>query len=203
MVKKRPSDSPKQTGKGKGLFAKVFGLDLRSLAAFRIGLAIFILFDLINRSFDLTAHYTDAGVMPRAFVVRYFSTLSVYQPWNPALLSVHFVTGTASGIAAIFLIHALAAIGLLLGYRTRLMTFIVWFLLCSLHTRSPLVLSVGDDVLRILLFFSIFLPLGARYSIDAALNSSKKSLRVRSFTSPGPLPFTISNSRAFIFSPPC
>ncbi|MBI4472156.1 MAG: hypothetical protein HY646_05775 [Acidobacteria bacterium] len=36
----------------------IWGLDLRSLAAFRIALALFTLCDLFSRSLDLTAHYT-------------------------------------------------------------------------------------------------------------------------------------------------
>ena len=143
----------------------IFGLDLRSLALFRICVAAFVLFDLISRSLDLTAHYTDSGAMPRIWALQYFAKSPLYRSWNPAYLSIHFATGTAVGTAAIFLIHAMAAVGLLLGYRTRLMTFLVWYFVASLDARNPLVLSVGDDVLRVLLFFSIFLPLGERLSI--------------------------------------
>jgi hypothetical protein len=94
------------------------------------------------------------------------------------------MTGTAVGIAFLFLIHAVAATGLLIGYRTRLMTFIVWLFTSSLHTRNPLILNGGDDLLRVLLFFAMFLPLGARYSVDAALNTSKEELKSQVYTSP-------------------
>jgi hypothetical protein len=40
--------------------ADVFAADLRSLAAFRIVLAVVVLLDLANRASDLTAHYTDS-----------------------------------------------------------------------------------------------------------------------------------------------
>jgi hypothetical protein len=47
--------------KSKPVFYKkleeMFGLDLRSLALFRIGLAIILLADLAIRAGDLTAHY--------------------------------------------------------------------------------------------------------------------------------------------------
>ena len=46
----------------------VFGIDTRSLAVFRIGLALTILLDLVLRAQDLGAHYTDAGVLPRALL---------------------------------------------------------------------------------------------------------------------------------------
>jgi len=145
---------------------RVFALDLRSLAAFRIALALFVLYDLVNRSLDLTAHYTDDGVIPRATLLANL--------WNPHVLSVHMFTGTALGVALLFFLHGLAAFGLLVGYRTRLMTFVTWFLLCSLHARNPLVLNGGDDLLRVIFLFAILLPLGARYSLDAALNVSNE-----------------------------
>jgi predicted DCC family thiol-disulfide oxidoreductase YuxK len=161
------------------ILQKIFGLDLRSLAAYRIGISLFILYDLLSRSRALTAHYTDFGVMPRAFASAYFSSNPLYTSWNPAAFSVHMLTGSVFGTACIFFIHAIAAVGLLLGFRTRLMTFIVWFLLASLHTRNPLVLSGADDLVRVFLFFAIFLPLGARYSIDAALNTAKSHVAAK------------------------
>jgi hypothetical protein len=46
----------------------VFGLDLRSLALFRIGLALILLFDLYYRALDLRAFYTDWGLYPRSLM---------------------------------------------------------------------------------------------------------------------------------------
>src|SRR5215475_13372289 len=159
-MKRQPLPKP-----ATGYFASVFGLDLRSLALFRIAAATFVLYDLFSRSFDLIAHYTDSGAMPRAWAFQYFAATPIYRVWNPASASIHFVTGTTVGTIVIFLLHGVAAVGMLVGYRTRLMTFLVWYFVGSLHARNPLVLSVGDDVLRVLLFFSIFLPLGKRFSI--------------------------------------
>jgi hypothetical protein len=162
-MKKKSSAKPVTTN----YFERIFGLDLRSLALFRIGVAIFVIYDLISRSFDLTAHYTDAGAMPRAAAFQYFAASPLYGVWNPAYMSVHFLTGSVIGIAIIFLVHGAVAAGMLVGYRTRLMTFLVWFFSASLQARNPLVLSVGDSVLLVLLFFSSFLPLGSRFSLDA------------------------------------
>ena len=41
-------------------------------------------------------------------------------------------------------------------------------LLTSLQSRNPIVLNGGDAILRLLLFWSMLLPLGARWSLDAA-----------------------------------
>ena len=46
--------------------AELVGIDVRALAAGRIGLALILLFDLARRMPYITAHYSDQGVMPRA-----------------------------------------------------------------------------------------------------------------------------------------
>jgi hypothetical protein len=67
----------------------------------------------------------------------------------------------------LFALHAGCAAALALGARTRLATFACWLLLASLHHRNPFVLIGADTMLRLLLFWSLFLPLGARWSWDA------------------------------------
>src|SRR5207302_774947 len=44
--------------------------------------------------------------------------------------------------------------------------------LLSLHNRNPMILQGGDVLLRMLLFWGMFLPLGVRYSLDALLKPS-------------------------------
>jgi hypothetical protein len=139
----------------RGLFKKWFGLDLRSLAAFRIGLALLLLTDLVGRAGDLSAHYTDQGVLPISAVTA------------PRYLSLHLLDGTADFQAALFVFASLCAVALLVGWWTRAATAASWFLLMSLHARNPMVLQGGDTLLRLLLFWGLFLPLGARWSLDA------------------------------------
>ena len=147
---------------------ELFGIDLRSLAVFRICLALLIIADLINRSTYIRAHYTDFGVLPRAALLAEFSPR-----WH---LSVHLLNGSLAVQAALFLVAGILAVALLLGYRTRLVTFLSWFLMISVHARNPVVLQSGDILFRLLLFWSLFLPLGARYSLDSALNNSSQKL---------------------------
>jgi hypothetical protein len=79
----------------------------------------------------------------------------------------------------LFLVAGFFALIMAVGYRTRLATFLSWFLLVSLHARNPMILQGGDDLLRNLLFWSNFLPLGAYYSIDSCRRSSDPKLPLR------------------------
>ncbi|NEP77513.1 MAG: HTTM domain-containing protein [Okeania sp. SIO3B3] len=149
---------------------KLFGLDLRSLALFRVGLALVIIVELIIRAGDLTAHYSDAGVLPRTLL----KEIS-----NPFYWSINSVSGEVFVQGLIFLFAGLIAIALLVGYRTRLATIAMWAFIISIHNRNPVLIFAADHVLRALLFWAMFLPLGANYSIDSALNSSPEKLPKR------------------------
>lgn len=144
----------------------VFGIDLRTLALFRICLAGLILFDLANKAPYITAFYSDKGVIPRSAAMGAL--------W-PSQFSLHFMSGSSVFMALLFIVAALCALGLLMGYRTRTMTILSWVLFMSLCYRNKMLLQAGDQLLGSLLFWAMFLPLGARRSIDAALDGSKPS----------------------------
>jgi hypothetical protein len=76
-------------------------------------------------------------------------------------------SGSAWFQAALFMMAAFFACCLLVGYRSRPATAASWLLLVSLQARNPLVLEAGDVLLHCFLFWSLFLPLGAVWSIDA------------------------------------
>ena len=140
---------------------EIFGIDLRTLALFRVGLGALLLADLAMRARDLTAHYTDAGILPRAGLL---DTQAI------GSFSLHLLNGTFAFQATLFVIAAVFAAMLVAGSRTRLATIVSWVLLLSLQNRNPQILSAGDSLLLLLSFWAIFLPLGARYSVDQALD---------------------------------
>jgi predicted DCC family thiol-disulfide oxidoreductase YuxK len=147
-------------------FKTIFGCDLRTLALFRVSLGVLISADLWLRARDLRAHYTDFGILPRADLIGQFDS------WYPSL---HLASGSAVYQILLFAVAAITACALLVGYRTRLATFLSWFLLISLQERNVYILQGGDVLLVMLLFWGMFLPLGARFSIDAALDTSANS----------------------------
>lgn len=134
----------------------LFGIDVRCLAVFRIAIALLILADLGLRFPFIVECYTDEGFLPRELVVSpdcYFSLLMLDSSY--AFQAGHFIL---AGISAVML---------LVGYRTRLATVLCWIFTISLQARNAFLLDGGDDLLRSMLFWSLFLPLGHRYSIDA------------------------------------
>jgi hypothetical protein len=138
-------------------FGQVFGADVRSLAAFRIAIALIVLMDMVARWPNIRIHLTDEGVLPRSMAVESF----VRWRW-----SINLTNDLYEFQAALVLLTMAAAASMLVGYRTRLMTVLVWVLVVSIQVRNPYVLSGADSLLRVLLFWAMFLPLGAVWSID-------------------------------------
>lgn len=126
--------------------------------------------DVVQRSQDLSAHYTDWGLLPRGPLILHFL--------HYAATCLHLMTGTASGVACLFVVHGLCGLLLIVGYRSRTMAGVLWFLTYGLHLRNPMVLQGGDDLLRMSMFWGMFLPLGARFSIDAGLHQDDASCSI-------------------------
>jgi hypothetical protein len=136
-----------------------FTLDLRALALLRMGVAGLLLLDLGIRSTDLEAFYANMGVLPVPVLLENL--------WTPYQFSFHVMSGLWQVQALLFGVAAAVAVALLLGYHTRLATVASWLLLVSLQNRNPMIGQGGDDLLRMLLFWGIFLPWGRMYSRDA------------------------------------
>lgn len=123
----------------------------------RIGIALILLIDIGIRSLSINAFFTDEGILP-------VSVLKNYN-WNPYYFSFHALSGDLWWQILLISINALCIVLLLIGYRARLFTFICWTFLVSMQNRNPFILQGGDELLRIILFWGIFLPWGERYSV--------------------------------------
>ena len=137
-----------------------FAFDLRSIAVFRILLGTMILWDLVLRSQDIAIFYTDSGVLPR------HHWIDITHRW---FWSIHAASGELWWQVILFLLAGLCALGLIVGYRSKAMALCSFVLLASLQNRNTMLWQGGDLLLMVMAFWSLFLPLGARYSFDSAL----------------------------------
>ena len=128
----------------------------------RIAIALIVIADLIIRASDLTAHYTDDGMWPTALIKTF--------GYSKGYWSLHALSGNYWWVVSLFVIHFVFAFFLLVGFKTKLSTLLVWLLLISLHNRNLFVLQSGDDLLRLLLFWGLFLPWANCYSVDSKKN---------------------------------
>ncbi len=139
------------------LWRDFFEVDARALATLRICLGLLLLIDLAGRARHLQAWHAGASVFP----------LALARASSDSVLSLHLISGDLAVQGGLFVVAALAALALTAGWRTRTMAVLSWVLLVSLQHRNWLLQNVGDRVLVLILFWALFLPLGARWSLDA------------------------------------
>ena len=145
-------------------FREIFSIDYRSLALFRFTLAGLSIYDLLIAWPFLRDFYSDWGILPR-------SALFSSSGWSYHYISIYNISGVPTVINILFIIHLIVSVMLLLGFRTRIATILTWFFVISLIARNPMVVTGGYVMFRLALFWAIFLPLGARWSVDSALNN--------------------------------
>ena len=105
---------------------RIFGLDLRSLALFRISLGFLVVIDTILRLGDLKAHYTDQGVLPRHILIDPASNLL-----SEFGISAYFLGGSTPFILALMLLQIVIGFALIIGFKTRFVTVVAWLLIIS------------------------------------------------------------------------
>ncbi|MDQ3394683.1 MAG: hypothetical protein M3512_11310 [Bacteroidota bacterium] len=162
----------KKNGFAEGL-KSIAELDLRALAILRILISMVLLADLTIRITDLSAFYTNDGVLPLEILFRHL--------WDHSYFSIFTGTSNYYLQVPIFVLYFICIICLMLGYKTRLFTIFTWLFLMSLHSRNPLILQGADHFIRLIVFWAIFLPWGYLYSIDSYKNIAiRKSYSYRS-----------------------
>ena len=149
-----------QAGTSRGLADRLFAIDVRTLALFRMLMAAVLIFDIGGRLRDAAMMYGPDGVMPQDLV----QTTYYASGWN---WSLYFLNSSLWFQELLLFGTLVVAVLLGLGWKTRLQTILAWILVVSLHQRGPLLVTGGDVLLSLLLLWSIFLPLGATWSIDS------------------------------------
>ncbi len=137
--------------------------DARPLGLFRIAFAALMLKEALYHIFVAGMWYSDAGMLP----VRLLPRVS---PTTPTLMS--GLTDTWM-VVAFFAVWAIVALLLLVGWQTRLMSLLNLVLLVSVVNRNQLVVTGADGVMQALAFWSLFVPLGRCYSLDARRRPSQ------------------------------
>jgi len=134
----------------------LFGCDARSLAVFRIGIAVLVFVDVCVRFGAADSFYSSGG----------FLNADLAQYVSPDGYSLSYLSDSVGFQQSIFLVLAGFAVLLGVGCFTRVATFGCWILLASIHVRNPFFLIGGDTLLRMMLFWSLFIPLGKMWSVD-------------------------------------
>ena len=137
----------------------------RPLGVFRIVFGLLILANLALVACDLDFWYTDAGLMQgdEAAVTAGPLRPSFFTHYQDPL-SVRVGLGLVAGTAVLFT----------LGWRTRIVSVLLWIGMLSFYNRNLLTNCGPDQVMMITTFYLMLAPCGAAYSLDA-----RRAARVR------------------------
>jgi hypothetical protein len=150
------------------LLKRVFSLDVRSIALMRIAAAGVLLWDTCDRIRHLADHYFADSVIPFEIAEEYYK----YAPtW-----SLHLLSESNTYQTSLFILQAIAACFLLVGYHSRIAAGICWILFASVLARVPPLLTGGDMLLCSLLFFLTLLPCSKCLSVHSRFKAPSGSV---------------------------
>ena len=146
-------------------------IDPRSLGLGRIVLGVLLLFDLLHRVYGgVTLWYSNEGLLPNHTIL--------WRPPTQWMFSLFYMASWPDEARIGFVLCGLVFVGLLVGWRTKLMQVLSVIAVMSLHSRVPFLENGGDWTVGELALWTAFLPLGRRFSLD----SVRASLRRRTET---------------------
>jgi len=148
---------------------RLYSFDLESLAVFRIGLGLTLITDLVLRSLDIFAHYTDTGLISRQ------AQQTIGDPRGVSDFSLLFLSDGRLFIVVFFVITALVYSAFTLGYKTKLFTILSLLALISIQNRTGIILNRSDDTIKFALMWSLFMPVGGMYSMDYVAEKAYKA----------------------------
>ena len=135
-----------------------FALDLRSLAAFRMAIGLVVAADAVLRSRDVALMFAPDGMFPLAVLRQYLP--------EPCVWSLATIVDASWCGPAILLLEGAAGLLMAVGCGTRWATLAAWLAVVSVLRRTAPATNAGDSWLACLLFWGMFLPLGAAWSWD-------------------------------------
>jgi hypothetical protein len=137
--------------------------DPRSLGLFRIALGILLFADVARRWPDVEAHYANTGWLTNHFML--------FRPMSDHLFSIYLACSTPGEVKTMMALHLAVCVLLAVGWHTRLMHVLAALLLVSINSRNIMLENGGWVVLTELTVWTMFLPLGRRFSVDAVIAS--------------------------------
>jgi hypothetical protein len=129
----------------------------RVLGLYRIVLGLIVLYSFALLAKDATMFFSDAGLLTST------GSAQVFGPNYLTLFDwIRGPGGVRAALAALFV----SAVFFTVGFHTRGSAVALYLLVVSFHVRNVYVLQGADAVIRTMLFFFMFAPAGAAFSVD-------------------------------------
>ena len=156
-------------GSAKRWFLDHYGTaDLRTLGLFRIAFGSLLAADCVRHWRAASFAYSNDGVLSN-----HFHLFVSYRPSDAYHFSLFHAFSSLAEVHVLFALSLLCYLCYAVGYRTRLFAILSFVLVTSMDSRLPLVENGGYVVVNLLALWSMFMPTGARFSVDALIRASR------------------------------
>jgi hypothetical protein len=139
-----------------------FVFDRRTLGMHRWLLGFYLIFDLFRRTGDWLDMFGNRGVLPAHVILG--------RPQANGFSIVHGFSHDWE-LWALWVVILVTYVGLLIGWKTKIWQVLALFWVTGMNGRVLLIENGGYVVQNLLLLWTMFLPLGDRFSVDALLAS--------------------------------
>jgi hypothetical protein len=140
-------------------------ISARPLGLFRIVIGVCMIYQLALLSVDLDFWFTDQGVLQGT------EARELAGPWRPSPLQ--YIQDPLS-VRAFFVATVAVAVLFTIGWRTRLVSCLLFFMNLSIHHRNIPTNCGPDNLLLLMLFYLMLAPSGAAYSLDARRRARRR-----------------------------
>lgn len=145
-----------------------FPINQTALEIFRVTIGLLILVDLLIRFTDLEAHYTNLGVLPKNY--SFIDSLIRF-----GKIDIFFFSESFFYHQLVFVVGFVSAFAFCIGFKTKLSQIMLWIVLLSVQNRIPYINEGADIYIRVIFFWSLFLPLGKKFTFRNLMSKPENS----------------------------
>ncbi len=171
-----------------GAFSWLIKADPRALGLFRVAFGALCLIDVLRRWEWIRTFYSNEGVLSNHF--------TLFKPHTWHTISFLNALSRPGEVQVFFVLAAISLVFFIVGYRTKLFHVLSMVGVLSIHSRNVLLENGGDVVMNLWWLWTLFLPLGRRFSVDALL----ASLRARKEKGPAQLNLALDRDHDLVWS---
>jgi hypothetical protein len=141
-------------------------VDTRTLGLFRLILGFLLTADWLRHWGEAATYYCNEGVLSNHF--------HLFRPSSGYNFSVLHAFSTLPEVHVAFALGLVCFVCFWAGYRTRLFSILSFVLVTSRDNRLVMIENGGYVVVNLLACWAMFMPTGARFSVDAWLRSLRE-----------------------------
>ena len=141
-------------------------IDLRTLGLFRLALGFLLIADCLRHWHEASWAYSNEGVLTNHY--------HLFHPSSRYNFSLYHAFSSLGEVHVAFALSLLCYLCFFIGWKTRVFSILSFVLVTSMDNRLVMVENGGYVVVNLICCWAMFMPTGARFSVDALVRSYRE-----------------------------